>query len=189
MCQVLQISYGRIFIRLLKDDRSGSMVEVENLNEQDLEKLFHQLNNAFVDRLTFSFRRKDLTLPYYLRANASDLQCQIGALRIEGTSEAIDYALVDFLGACLKPQIYVVWMGQEQALMRRELCEDYAMLLKHDVLRGNVKHLECEVSKSEISHWASTRIHRDVGTGPSRNYVTLTRRGGRGAVLGLHWRA
>lgn len=103
------------------------------------EELFRRVKNAFVHRLTVDFRATSLPLLHHLRTNADDLQCQIGALHIAASEEGVDYALVDFLGARLKPRVFETSMdggGQE----------DYAMLLAHNALRGNIKHLEYHAS-------------------------------------------
>lgn len=102
--------------------------------------LFDRLNNAFVHRLTLSFCQENLHLLHYLRANANVLKCEVGLLSIGDTSKAIDYALVDFLGAHLKPSTY-------ETLMFHGLREDYAMFFARDAWRGNVKHLTYIVSQ------------------------------------------
>ncbi|KAH7699308.1 hypothetical protein AAVH_33587, partial [Aphelenchoides avenae] len=117
---------------LLEDDEDG--FEVVAPAEADLETLFRRVNNAFIRRLVIDFLPKDLPLPYYLWANADDLQCQIRALSFRATGERIDYALVDFLGTHLKPRICETWSVNE-------LSEDYVMLFTRDALRGNVTHL------------------------------------------------
>lgn len=118
----------------------GERITVPAATEQDLEMLFRRVNNAFIHRLTLSFHRMDLALPYYLRTNADELQCHVRILRIEGVAEAIDAALVDFLGVQMKPKVYETQMWN--------LHEDYIMLFTHDALRGSIAHLAYEVSRS-----------------------------------------
>lgn len=79
-----------------------------------------------------------------MQANANGLQCQVGALHVVQSGGAIDYALVDFLGGHLKPQVYV-------ALMTGELSEDYVMFFKHSGLRSNIADLVYEVKESTLS--------------------------------------
>lgn len=117
------------------------VISVRAFYERDLETPFRRLKNAFVHRLILSFGTENLPVLYYLRGNANDLQCRVSVLRIYN-SVGIDYALVDFLGAHLKPQVY------ERPTVR-EFREDYAMLFANDALRGSVKHLVYEVSKQE----------------------------------------
>lgn len=78
-----------------------------------------------------------------MRANASELQCQIRALNTKDSPAGIDYALVDFLGFHLKPQVYEASIGAAPARSN-----EYAMLFTRNALRGSVKHLVYEVSKS-----------------------------------------
>ncbi|KAH7699168.1 hypothetical protein AAVH_33729, partial [Aphelenchoides avenae] len=122
---------GFVLVRLFEDDDS---IIVARPNNRPLEMLFHRFNNAFVFRLAINFRQMDLPLLHYLRANASDLQCRIRALHIDGAEERIDYDLIGFLGLILKPQVYEV-------SLRGELHEDYATLFTHKALRDDVKHL------------------------------------------------
>ncbi|KAH7673225.1 hypothetical protein AAVH_42295, partial [Aphelenchoides avenae] len=125
-------------IRLVEN---GSWIGTSSPDEEELEMFFHFANNAFIYRLTPSFRPENLPFPYYLRANVKNLQCQVGALHIvKATEEVIDYALVDFLGSHLKPRIY-------ETSIAGELPEDYAMLFAHKALRGNLTHLLYEVGK------------------------------------------
>lgn len=133
----MQIDYGDVTICLEKVDRHG--IAVEAPGENNLEHLFHLVNNAFVRRLSLSFRREHLRLPFYLRANADKLQCQIGALHIRDTEAPIDHALVAFLGIHLKPSIYET---STVGLLR----EEYAMLFAHDDLCSNLKRLAYNVS-------------------------------------------
>lgn len=78
--------------------------------KQYLEDLFNRINNTFVRRLVLDFRPSNLPLSHYLRENADDLLCQIGAFRIviaedeeevDGGAVVIDYPLIDFIGAHL----------------------------------------------------------------------------------------
>lgn len=108
--------------------------------DEDLEEIFHRVNNAFIARLELNFHEENLRLPYHLRANADVLQCQIGALCIEDTSARIDYALLDFLGFQLKPQSYATSIVGE-------LRQDYVLLFAHDTLSDYVT--EYEVSRPE----------------------------------------
>lgn len=108
--------------------------------EQDLETLYRRVNNAFVDRLELSFHPEDSILLYHLRASASHLQCQIGALRVQAKSVEIDYLLVDFVGVHLKPKAY------EMSVWSEDDIEEYERLYTHNALRGNVTHLAYDVS-------------------------------------------
>lgn len=103
-------------------------------DEQDREELFHRINNAFVRRLTLSFYRAELLYLDYLRANANNLQCQIRRLHIEDSGKDIDYALLDFLGVHLKPQIY-------EATILFAHREDIIMLFTRTALRDTVRHV------------------------------------------------
>ncbi|KAH7712431.1 hypothetical protein AAVH_20235, partial [Aphelenchoides avenae] len=123
---------GHVYIRLLEEDDNAEVVVGQT--QQYMEIVFRRVNNAFVRRLTLSFDRAHLPPLNHLRANAKKLQCHIRALRIESTEAAIDYALVDFLGAHLKPQAYEV-------SKTGELRENHVKLFKHDALRDKVKHL------------------------------------------------
>lgn len=136
---VLQTADGRVYVQLLEEDYNATVIVGQD--RQYMEMLFHRVNNAFVRRLTLSFDRSHLALPYFLRANANELQCQVGALRVESTPAAIDYALVDFLGVHLQPQAYEV--SRISALR-----EDHVLLFKRDALCDKVKHLVYEVSNS-----------------------------------------
>ncbi|KAH7721301.1 hypothetical protein AAVH_11151, partial [Aphelenchoides avenae] len=70
-------------------------------------------------------------------ARADDLQCQIRVLRVtdvveeDGNKVALDYALVDFLGVHLKPQLYEATTNEE----------GHAMLFAQRALRDVVSHL------------------------------------------------
>lgn len=108
--------------------------------EQELETLFHRVNNAFIRRLSLRFDRGDLPIPYYLRANGDGLQCEVKHLVVQASEEQIAYALVDFLGTHIKPRVCEIWGDTE-------LIEDYTMLFTRDALRGSVKHLVYLVSK------------------------------------------
>lgn len=116
--------------------------------DQALGMLCHRLNNAFVRRMTLDFWADSLPVIYSLRANDKDLQCRLGTLHIGASyGQAIVYTLVDFLGVHLKPQIYEASFGGGDELSER-VDHDYVLLFKHDALRGSVKHLEYEVSKT-----------------------------------------
>lgn len=93
----MHVYAGRVRIQLLEDELYADMIHVTAPGEQELETIFYRVNNAFVHRLALSFLREDIPVPYYLRANANELQCQIGVLCTEETYEAVDYTLVDFL--------------------------------------------------------------------------------------------
>lgn len=67
-----------------------------------MDMLFNRLNNAFIHRMSLRFCSKILPLLYYLQANASDLQCPIGALHTRPSGEVIDHALVEFIGVHLQ---------------------------------------------------------------------------------------
>lgn len=128
-----------------RTERSG----FHSLNDgPQVEEFFHCINNCFVDRLTLSFRPNTHPFLYYLRARANDLQCHIRALHLEYfiwendvREEEIDYALVDFLGVHLKPNVF-------EMSAHYECCEDNAMLFTHGALRENVKHLAYKVSEA-----------------------------------------
>lgn len=110
--------------------------------EKELETFFHRVNNDFIRRLSLSFDHVSLPLLQGLRQNASNLQCHVITLHIGDTSEAIDNALVDFVGDHLKPQVYELSTDVDT-----EFSENHAMLFTHDALRGNVAHLVYTVSK------------------------------------------
>ncbi|KAH7702489.1 hypothetical protein AAVH_30352, partial [Aphelenchoides avenae] len=78
----VRICHCKAIILLVEDDRNefklGALFVV-----QQLEMIFHRVNNTFIYRLELSFLVQDLPLPYCLRANADDLQCTIRVLRIE----------------------------------------------------------------------------------------------------------
>lgn len=145
---MLQTAPGHVYIRLLEEDDNAEVVVGQT--QQYMEIVFRRVNNAFVRRLTLSFDRAHLPPLNHLRANAKKLQCHIRALRIESTEAAIDYALVDFLGAHLKPQAYEV-------SKTGELRENHVKLFKHDALRDKVKHLVYEASKCPPYESAVTR--------------------------------
>lgn len=124
---------------VLREERNNARVPAQR-NE---EMLFRRVNNAYIRRLAFDFHPANLRFLHYLRANAGGLQCQIQTLRISGSSADIDYALVDFLGANLKPQVY-------EGVASRwgyDLRDDYVMLFTCNALRRNVKRLAYDVSK------------------------------------------
>lgn len=85
----------------------------------------------------YSPRRANLPFLNYLRANADELQCRVIALNM--ATDVIDYALVDFLGVHLQPQVY-----ETSALLVYR--EDFVMLFARGALRRSVKHLEYRVS-------------------------------------------
>ncbi|KAH7695961.1 hypothetical protein AAVH_36973, partial [Aphelenchoides avenae] len=111
-------------------------IDVPASSEQDLETLFHRVNNAFIRVLSFSFYREDLAPLNYLTAKTGELQCQIRSLRIRASTAGIDYALVDFLGVHLKPQVY------HFSTYRPRFEEASAMLFVRNSLRHCVVHLE-----------------------------------------------
>ncbi|KAH7711667.1 hypothetical protein AAVH_21024, partial [Aphelenchoides avenae] len=121
----IDVTDGNVYVQLLEE---GERVLLGP------EGLFLHANNAFVHRLALSFDRERLLPLYYLHANASELQCHIGALFVEASDEEIDFALVDFLGICLKPQVY-------EASTDGELCEEQAMLFTRNALRQHITHL------------------------------------------------
>lgn len=145
ICDSLQATNGSVDIKLLQ--HGGDWTRNATRGEQALETLVRRINNAYIHRLTLSFHRMDLPLPYYLRANADRLRYHVRALSIDDTVEVeayggkvgIDSALVDFLGSRLKPQIFLASMWT--------LREEYAMIFKHDALRSSVRRLEYEASK------------------------------------------
>lgn len=134
----------------LTDDTEQPLVTLLS-DEQGMEMLFIRINNAFIHRLTASFRQENLPLLNYLRGNADKLQCRIRVLHIDGTAERIDDGVVLFLGVHLQPQVY-------ETTVAFELREDYAMLFAHDALRGNIKHLAYKVSKSPRSAAKGKRV-------------------------------
>ncbi|KAH7716288.1 hypothetical protein AAVH_16287 [Aphelenchoides avenae] len=105
--------------------------------ERNFETLFHRVNNAFIHQLTLNFFRECLRLPYYLLANSTELQCKIRTLQVDALDNDIDYALVDFIGVHLKPQVYEAWVDVGTN-------EEYVMLFARNAVRGNVKYLEYE---------------------------------------------
>lgn len=114
-------------------------------SEQGLEMLVHRVSNAFISHLRMSFRRNDPPLLYRLMANVENLQCQIRCLKVDVDDDeeaSIDYALVDFLGVHLRPQVYEVstWSASCE--------EEYAKLFAHNSLRDSVKHVDYDVSQS-----------------------------------------
>lgn len=147
-----QTACGDIYINLNKPVDQSDNNKVSMPGEWDLEMLFHQINNAFINSLSVSFLPEDRLLPFYLRANADVLHCKVGVLHVnglpEGKADDIDYALIDFLGVSLKPQAY-------ETSMTGELREDYAMLFTYDALRGNVKHVAYWVSMYCLKRWAT----------------------------------
>ncbi|KAH7699475.1 hypothetical protein AAVH_33419, partial [Aphelenchoides avenae] len=118
-------AYGDVNIQLREDDHDDDWIQVAAPGGQELESLFRRVNNAFIGLLRIGFLLEELPFPYYLRANADDLQCQT------------DYALVDFLCFHLKPQVFEMWRAEERY-------EDYVMRFTHDVFRGHIKHLVYE---------------------------------------------
>lgn len=119
-------------------------------SEQDLETIFHRVKKAFVHRLWLSFDQEHAPLLQRLRENTDDLQCRIRVLHIGNAWVAIDYALVDFLGAHLKPLIY-------ETSIEHEFSEDYSLLFRHNALRGNLKHLEFEVSTPTLWEFSTDK--------------------------------
>ncbi|KAH7709225.1 hypothetical protein AAVH_23516 [Aphelenchoides avenae] len=109
---MLQVGRNNVRIRLRETDKAVR-------GKQAREELFDRVNNAFVDRLVLSFRRENLSVLHGLRARVDDLQCQIRALRVtdaveeDGNKVALDYALIDFLGVHLKPQLYEATTSEE----------------------------------------------------------------------------
>lgn len=72
-------------------ETDDAAIRMDVPGERNLEVLFHRVNNAFIRRMTLALSRHDLRLPYYLQANADELQCQVGALHVEESrKEAID---------------------------------------------------------------------------------------------------
>lgn len=136
----MQIHLGNAHIRLAENE--GRRIKVVATTEKRLKMLFHRFNNAFIHRLELSFRPQDLVLPYYLQAKADELQCQVRVLCISDEAARIDYVLIDFLGTRLKPQVYETWSSS------RGCHEDYVMLFMHKALRGTVKNLVYDVSKT-----------------------------------------
>lgn len=119
------------------EDRSFAIIRVQD--EEDLQTILYGLNNAFIHRLAFDFRQPNLPLLEYLKANASDLHCQVGALHMQDAAVDVNYTLFDFLAVHLKPQILetsicAATFGQDQVFTRNSL-------------RSSVKHLIYEVSK------------------------------------------
>lgn len=103
----LQITHGNVQFRLPDETHCFQTFTLTTMpSEQELETIFRHVSNTFVHHLELDFHRKDLSFPYYLRSRANDLHCQIMTLHVEESEEGIDYALVDFLGVHLQPQIY-----------------------------------------------------------------------------------
>lgn len=112
-----------------------------------------------------NFHRGDLRLLSYLPTKADAPQCQIRTLSIRATEARINYTLVGFLSAHLKPQVYEIWT-------EGELPEDYAMLFVHGVLFGNLRHLVFKVSTLSLE----VHLHFFGVTGTQglyRNYAVL----------------
>lgn len=121
-------------------------MEMSTRDERDLDVLFHRFNNAFIQELSLRFDGESLRLPYYLKARANDLQCLIRSLHVGATEHGIDYGVVDFVGAHLKPEIYETKMVDRNLPdYDSVLTQDYIMLFSRNALRGNVTHLEYEV--------------------------------------------
>ncbi|KAH7712426.1 hypothetical protein AAVH_20230 [Aphelenchoides avenae] len=140
----VEIEGGAACAYTLQEDNENYDVVALAAVDDDLTIVLHRLDNAFIHRLMVSFLEENLRFAHYIRANASELQCQIRTLHIDGSQEeqdgravGIDYDLLDFLGAHLKPQIY----KSSIADVLREGC---VMLLPHDALRSNVTHLVYE---------------------------------------------
>ncbi|KAH7712433.1 hypothetical protein AAVH_20237, partial [Aphelenchoides avenae] len=134
------VKFADVYIRLLDGSEAIMVVAPgEQDGEHELDMLFHRVSNAFIYRLSLSFLRVDLPLPYYLRAHANDLHCRVRTLHIKNAAVAIDYALVDFLGACLKPQVYETSPVGSTSFHKR-----YAMLFTNDTLRRSVSHVVYE---------------------------------------------
>lgn len=126
------------------EQNADDEMEMPTRGERHLKDLFHRINNACIRKFLLNFEPESLRLPYYLMANAADLQCKIGALDVSATTHAIDNALVDFIAVHLKPQVYEAMVD-----LHLELGEEYVMLFTRNVhLRGSVTHLEYEVSAS-----------------------------------------
>ncbi|KAH7714033.1 hypothetical protein AAVH_18606 [Aphelenchoides avenae] len=134
----VRIAGGRVGMDLLRAQPMwvDNWIDVPASSEQDLEKLFHRVNNAFIRVLEFSFCPEDLAPLNYLRTKVGELQCQIRSLRIRASTAEIDYAVVDFLGVHLKPQVY------HFSTYRPRFEEASAMLFARNSLRDCVAHLE-----------------------------------------------
>ncbi|KAH7707705.1 hypothetical protein AAVH_25061 [Aphelenchoides avenae] len=131
----------KAYIQLMEDEYGEDEEDdwLPAVHEQDIEALFRRVNNAFIHQLTLNFCREDLRLAQYLRENVGNLQCQLRVLRTRSTSDAIDYDLVDFLGAYFKPPVYATYM-------HGEVREEYAMLFTCNALRSSVTHVVYHVS-------------------------------------------
>lgn len=148
ICCVLQASIGQVYYGLTKGDSAGGKyvstpISIDlNPGEEHNETLFRLANNAFVHRLTFEIEYDYIHLPYALKANATQLQCQVEIVRLERINDEIDYDLIAFLGADLKPKSWETCLEDDP---HRE--EEFAMLFAHNALRGRVPHLVYEVSQ------------------------------------------
>lgn len=118
-------------------------------DEHDTEAVFHRLNNAYIERLTLSFRQDDVVLLHYMRASFDLLQCRIHALHIRKPEATIDYALVDFIGSHLKPTAYEMSVEPDLFPPDGQLVEEYTALYRHDAMHSNVSRLLYEVRTSD----------------------------------------
>ncbi|KAH7721306.1 hypothetical protein AAVH_11156 [Aphelenchoides avenae] len=109
----VDVQYGQVDIRLTEADRDVNEMAV--WGDQAPEELLRRRASLF-----------------------STIYGQMLTTHIEATNEAIDYDLVVFMGARIKPRIYETSMDDNDQ-------EEYAMLLAHNALRGTVKHVEYQL--------------------------------------------
>lgn len=153
-----QITWDRVLICLNEADTDTTTLWT---CQDHSENIFRRINNAYVGRLALRVSEECLRHLYHLRANVSDLQCQVRALRINGASVRIDNALVDFVCLQLKPQVYEMVRSLWSFL---GLLNDYAKLFTQNAVRGIVAHTEYEVSKLCLSE-------PSIQQGNQRNFV------------------
>lgn len=77
---------------------------------QELETLFHRVNNAFVQRLMLGYCGENFPLLDCLRSNGGELHCRVKTLYVAVVDVEIDNALLIFVGTYFAPQIYVACM-------------------------------------------------------------------------------
>ncbi|KAH7709500.1 hypothetical protein AAVH_23224 [Aphelenchoides avenae] len=122
-----------VSIQLVEDDHGFLNVLV---GEENIEDIFHRINNSYIRRFELSFDQRALRFLTYMRDNAGRLQCRVQILNVgfvEHEPPAIDYGLLDFVAQTLRPQI------SENVMLA--LADDYALLFERATLRVTVKHL------------------------------------------------
>ncbi|KAH7708195.1 hypothetical protein AAVH_24565 [Aphelenchoides avenae] len=124
---------NRVSIQLVEDDHDFINVLV---GEDNIENIFHRINNSYIRRFELSFDQRALRFPSYLRDNAGHLQARVQILNagfVEHAPPAIDYGLLDFVAQTLRPRIC------ENVMLA--LADNYAVLFERATLRVTVKHL------------------------------------------------